>query len=257
MKKIYTLLPLLAILLISACKKDEVIVEPEIPVVKEQGFLTDSISFTLGDKRYTNEYKPNSLAPRGASNRGTNMKLGTVKGDWYLSHGADGYWVGAADSVQYSSFSTTRLNQDVGEIEVEFAKNFRRSNILYIGALYYPRFEDDYYALGDYKYALDFGREGKDEGVAIRLSLSTFGKLSSYSPFNLNKESKLTVESQLNSTFKVLKIAEIKGTDYVIIEARFEVNLFDENENPVKVSEGYFRISTLKCGNRSSHILWF
>jgi hypothetical protein len=76
--------------------------------------------------------------------------------------------------VQYGSSSTTRLNQDAGEIEVEFVKNFRRSNLLYIGAFYYPRFENNYYTAGDYKYALDFGREGKDEGVAIRLSLSTW-----------------------------------------------------------------------------------
>lgn len=257
MKKTLLLLPLLVVLLATACKKDEVFVEPEIPVVKEHGFLTDSISFTLEGKRYTNELaEPQSLFPRGASNRGTNMRLSTVEGDWYLSSGGK-YWVGAPDSVQYGSFSTTRLNQDAGEIEVEFVKNLRRSNLLYIGAFYYPRFENNYYTAGDYKYALDFGREGKDEGVAIRLSLSTLGKLTSYSPNYLFQESKLTAESQLNSTFKVLKVEEIKGTDYVIIEARFEVNLFDEKENPVKITEGYFRISALKCGNRSSHILWF
>jgi hypothetical protein len=55
-------------------------------------------------------------------------------------------------------------------------------------------------------------------------------------------------ESQRDSKFKVLKIEEIKGTDFIRIEAVFEGNLFDKNEQPVKITNGFLRLTVLKYG---------
>jgi hypothetical protein len=245
MKNIYILLPLLIVLLISACKKNEVIVEPEIPEL-EIKYPGDSISFTIAGKHYTNE-PVNPRLTGGYSNRGTNIKRSAIDGDWAWYLGGE-YWVGASDSVQYSSFSKTNLKNDEGNVTFEFAKVYPRNAMLYIGGFYLPRTEENYYKIGDYKYAVDFGREGKNEGVAIAISLKKSGLLTSYSQYLLNKKSRLTADSHLNSRFKIVNITEEKATDYIILEAEFEADLFDEKEVSIKVTHGYVRLRVLKFG---------
>jgi hypothetical protein len=238
----------LVVLLATACKKDEVIVEPEIPEL-EIKYPGDSTSFTIAGKHYANELGTPTRS-HGASNRGTNMKRSAKEGDWSWNLGGE-YWVGAADSVQYSSFSKTTLDNDEGSVTFEFAKIYQRNSILYIGGFYLPRTEENYYTIGDYKYAVDFKREGKNEGVAIEISLRKLGLLTSYSQLLLTRKSSLTADSHRNSRFKIVKITEEKTTDYIVLEATFEADLFDEKENAVKVTDGYIRIRVLKFGYRS------
>jgi hypothetical protein len=249
MKKKLLLLPLLVVLLATACKKDEVFVEPEIPEL-EIKYSGDSTSFTIAGKHYTNE-PVNPRLSGGYSNRGTNIKRSATGGDWAWYVGGE-YWVGASDSVQYSSFSKTNLKNDEGSVTFEFAKVYPRNAMLYIGGFYLPRTGENYYETGDYEYAVDFGREGKNEGVAIAISLKKSGLLTSYSQYLLNKKSSLTADSHLNSRFKIVKITEEKATDYIILEAKFEADLFDEKEVSIKVTHGYVRLRVLKFGYKHS-----
>jgi len=250
MKKLHILLPLAAVLLVSSCKKQEATVAaPEPPeVIKKSPFLQDSTSFTVNGKHYTNELI-NPGFSRGYGNRGVNLQLGTTDGEWSITTGNNEYWVGSADSVQYASDSRTMLKNSEGVIKVSFIKKYKKEKTLKLGSMYYPRTGDQFYTLGDYRYAVDFERTGKDEGVAIALSVNN-ETLTSYSQLSIYKESKLTAESQSKSKFKILKIEEIKGTDFIVLEAAFEATLFDENENPVKVTDGFFRITTPKTGER-------
>lgn len=249
MKKLRILLPLVAVLLGSSCKKQNPITAPEIPeVITKSAFLPDSTSFTVNGKHYINRLiRPASS--RGYGNRGVNLQLSPTDGEWSISFGNSEYWVGSADSVQYSSDSRTWLKGDEGFIEVSFIKKYKRERALKLGSMYFPRIGDQFYTLGDYRYAVDFERTGNDEGVALRLSVNN-ETLTSYSQLSINNKSKLTAESQRNSKFKILKIDEIKGTDFVVLEATFETTLFDKNENPVKVTDGFFRITTPKTGER-------
>mgnify|MGYP001045943298 CR=1 FL=1 len=249
MKKLYTLLPLAALLLASSCKKKDIVAAPEPPeVIAKSRFLPDSTSFTINGKRYTNALR-DPAASRGYGNRGVNLQLSPTNGEWSLSGGANNYWVGVVDSVQYSSESTTMLEQTRGAIIVSFIKKYKKEHAFKLGSMYCPRPGDKFYTLGDYPYAIDFERTGKDEGVAIKLSVNN-EPLTSYSQLSINAKSKLTAESQNGSKFKILKIDEIKGTDFIVLEAAFEANLFDKNEKSVKVTDGFFRITTPKNGER-------
>lgn len=247
MKKLHILLPLAALLLGSSCKKQDPVTVPEIPeVVTKSPFLKDSTSFTINGKQYTNALT-NPGRSRGYGNRGVNLQLSNTNGEWSISAGYNEYWVGSADSVQYASNSSTWLKNSEGAITVSFIKKYKRDKALKLGNMYFPRTGVLFYTLGDYPYAVDFERAGKDEGVAIALSVNK-EPLTSYSQLSINKESKLTAESQVKSKFKILKIEEIKGTDFVVLEATFEATLFDKNENPIKVTDGFFRITTAKAG---------
>ena len=113
--------------------------------------------------------------------------------------------------------------------------------------MYAPKIETEVITLGDQHYALDYEREGKDEGIAISLNLNGLN-LTSYSPLRIRIPSSLSAESHRDSKFKILKIEDLKGTDFMRIEAVFEGNLFDENEKSVKITNGFLRLTVLKYG---------
>ncbi|NRF39331.1 hypothetical protein [Pedobacter foliorum] len=248
MKNLRFLMPLVAVLLVSSCKKKDTVAAPEPPEeIKKSPFLPDSTSFTINGKRYTNALITPGTS-RGYGNSGVNLQFGNTNGEWSIGSG-DGYWVGEVDSVQYSSISKTKLEHDEGAITVSFIKKYKKVNISKLGSMYYPKVGDNFFTLGDYPYAVDYERTGKDEGVAINLFLNSH-TLTSYSQLSISTPSQLTAKSHSNSKFKILKIEEIKGTDFIILEAAFEATLFDKNENGVKVTDGFFRITTPKHGER-------
>lgn len=248
MKKLHLLLPLAAVLLASSCKKKDDVSAPESPeVITKSAFRPDSTSFTIDGKRYTNALI-NPSASRAYGNRGVNLQLSTTPGDWSIGVG-NNYWVGDPDSVQYYSSTKTSLEKS-GSAVFSFIKKYRRANALKLGNMYLPNTGSEFFTLGDTPYAVDFERGGRDEGVAIELLVNN-EKLTTYSQVEIYDKSKLTAESQKTSKFKILKIEEIKGTNFIVLEASFEATVFDKNEHPVKVTDGFFRITTPKNGERS------
>lgn len=245
MKKTHLILPLTAMLLASSCKKKETAIAPENPeVITKSAFRPDSTSFTIDGKRYTSVLI-NPTASRGYGNRGVNLQLSTIPGDWSIGVGKN-YWVGDPDSVRYYSNSKTVLEQD-GMVTLSFIKKYKRAHALKLGNIYYPNTGAKFFTLGDTPYAVDFERRGRDEGVAIELWLNN-NTLTTYSQIPIYMKSELTTESQSKSKFKILKIEEIKGTNSIVLQATFEATLFDKNENPVKVTDGFFRVTAKKDG---------
>lgn len=243
MKKLQLILPVALVLLASSCKKNNAVTIPELVAAKKH-FAPDSSSFIINGKSYSSG--PNGSFSRGSGNRGTNLKLSTKDGEWSISNGRD-YWVGAADSVQFYRFYENYLDNAQGSITFSFLKNYKRSSLDGGGSWYTPKIGTEVITLGDQHYALDFEREGKDEGIAIKLYLKG-QTLTSYSPLRIRIPSSLSVESHRDSKFKILKIEDLKGTDFMRIEAVFEGNLFDENEKPVKITNGFLRLTVLKYG---------
>lgn len=243
MKKLQLILPVALVLLASSCKKNNAVTIPELVATKKH-FAPDSSSFTVNGKTYS--FGPYGSLSRGTGNRGTNMKLSTKNGDWSISNGRD-YWVGAADSVQFYKSYENSLDNAQGSIRFSFIKNYKRASLVYNGILYAPKIESEVITLGDQNYALDYERQGKDEGIAINLSLKELN-LTSYSPLRIQIPSSLGVESHRDSKFKILKIEDVKDTDFMRIEAVFEGNLFDKNEKPVKITNGFLRLTVLKYG---------
>jgi hypothetical protein len=246
MKYLYLLLLLPMLLLASACKKDNPVVSPpKAAAVKPRA--NDSISFVIDGKWYNPSSDTTYFGPL-YGNKGTNLRLSDKPGDWFLrSWQANKYWAGAADSVQYFTgcdFRTSRFGATFC-----FIKNYNIAETIKSGGMQVPKTTENYYAIKDYTYAADFGREAKDEGVAITIGNYNKGG-SSFSPLQINKKSKLTTDSQKGSSFKIIKIEEVKGTDYIILEATFEANLYNEEEESIKVTNGFLRLRTLKYGFR-------
>jgi hypothetical protein len=245
--KNHTLLLSFAILLLaSSCKKDNPTIKtPEVLTVKRS--VNDSVSFVVDGKLYTSNSISGDFSNSLYGNSGTNLKLSDKPGDWSISGPDYKYWVGAADSVQY--YSGCRMRTNDFSAAFWFIKNYKRADIMKRGTFYVPNTTEKYYAIKNYSYATDFGREGKYDGVALSWGNYEIGG-SSFSSLSINEKSKLTADSQNGSNFKITKIEEVQGTDYVILEATFEVNLYNEKEEPIKVTKGFLRLRTLKYGNR-------
>ncbi|GEM_PF-1334323 len=250
MNKYYFLLPIVAILLTSSCEKTEAVVTPEIIVEAKPAMLLDSISFVLNGKQYGFTSDDYIAVGSGHGNEGVNLRLSDTSANWSHSGPDHRYWIGAPDSVQYYSVSNYSFGDRDITARFYFIKNNRISEMLKSGGMYYPRKSALFYQERDYNYAVDFGRRGKQEGVALRMGVKGVGFGSTFSSKTMNQESKLTAESQLDSKFKILKVEEIKDSNFVWIEGTFDANLFNDNEEKsFRVTGGYFRIRVLKYGN--------
>nr|WP_067062578.1 hypothetical protein [Mucilaginibacter sp. L294] len=253
MKSFYAFLLLAVVLFtVSSCKKSSPVTPQKPNVDTQEHVVNDSVSFTINGKRYTNLLNPPSFTLNEFGNRGTNLKPSNTPGDWYIGRG-NTYWVGNADSVQYYSAYTAVLQNNEGVIKFSFIKNNSRANMLKLGSFYLPKMNEDFYTLGKNKYATDFEREGKEQGIAI-----SFGDLKSNTQAEIFDKPTITAEDQTGSTFKILKIEDVKGVELlrgmpsVIIEASFEANLFDKDKNPIKITNGFLRFTAIKYGNRWS-----
>lgn len=248
MRRYFIFLPFMAFLLINACKETEVVSE----IIEEEAktvLLRDSISFDLNGKHYgfTSEYQNGSI---GYGNQGVNLRLSDTIATWYHAAGNQ-YWIGDRDSVQYFSYNKyASKNSDI-HMNFYFVKNNKKSKMLHVGPMYYPLKNELFYQVGDLNYAVDFGRKGQQEGIALSLLVNQIDGGLTYSDKGMNQVSVLTTESQLGSKFKIEKVEEIKETDFVWIEGTFESNLYNVHEEKTfRVTDGYFRLKVYKYGNR-------
>lgn len=250
MKLYHKILPLAIVLIASACQKTETLEEDKVEV--NLFSQSDSVSFYVNGKHYSTE--PNSgLDEFGFRNAGANLRLSDTKGKWtYEGAGKDLYWVGAPDSIQYSTGYKSYFAG--GSIEFHYVKNFKEIELVEDNNMLVPRNDKIFYKVGKYDYAMDFKRRNWDEGVAIELFLKDIGERTTFSTLANRFETQLNATSQNDSKFEILKVEEIKESKLVIIEGKFEANLFDYNEQKmVRITDGYFRRKVYKSGNRSTY----
>ena len=241
MRKLVTIISLLVIF--ASCKKDSPIIEVEpVPVHKpdivELSAYGGRISFEVDGTLYKNydDDARNSQLLKGIGNRGANLKETTKKTKWTVMSGGK-YWGGNPDSLQYFKFIKSSMNIFESSIEIAFIKKYAIKD-MQKGALYFPKNDFEIFDTTDPKFALDFGRENDQEGVALTVTLPKGKTLRSYSPLEISVKSSLTPESHRNSTFKIIKAERIKNSKVFLIEVSFEADLFDENEQPVRVTKG-------------------
>ena len=252
MKNLYFLLLLGVVLFAPSCKKNIPVTPQKPEAATNVHIVSDSVSFTINGKLYTNSLNPSSFTFGEFGNKGTNLKPSSMPGDWYIRRG-NTYWVGSADSVQYYSAYQAVLKNNDGVIKFSFVKNDSRANMMKIGSFYLPKTNQGFYTLGEYKFTTDFEREGKYDGVAI-----SFGALKSNTQAEIFEEPTITAEDQKGSIFKIIKIEDaegielLKGEPSVIIEASFAANLFDKDQKPIKITNGFLRFTAQKYGNRWS-----
>ena len=110
------------------------------------------------------------------------------------------------------------------------------------GYLYYPKNKTDMFSAGMYKYSTDFWRNNSISGIAIRV-INDRGDFKSYGQEDLSKPASITQTDQQDAKFEIMSIQKRKS-DY-LIEAKFNLNVFDDNKQMQKIENGYLRFSIL------------
>ena len=100
----------------------------------------------------------------------------------------------------------------------------------------------DIIKIGKQKFAVDFKKENTTEGVSVEFrSRDHLGTLSTFIPgFSILVKPNLTKNIQDNSTFEIVKIQKVDDI-YNMIEAKFSLNLYDENAKLYRLENGFLR----------------
>ncbi len=184
--------------------------------------LQDSVSFTLNGKAYVFR----RLAQGGYGSIPTNDK----------------------DSVIFkSAFYFVSVKGDE-KVHFFFNKKYAKAKMSKKGDFYVPVNYMDQYPKGDQKYALDFNRGNSMSGMAIEFDDRGYGpsdegdaSFFSYIKAPINKPTSIGSDSQRLSKFEITEIKQLKDGSH-LIEAKFNAVLFDQDEKPVKLENGYMRL---------------
>ena len=235
---------LISSVFILSCKKDRS--EPIIPVKEKDVVYKDSISFTLDGKAYDIGYKNQE----GVGNRQFNLKPSStpIEGLKVARTSGGYYWYGPKDSILCDYLAGFSMRAHDGNIKFSFSKKYKIDQLKKDVFLWVPENITDILKEGKHSFATDFNTEITLDGVAIEAYLKGIdGTLTSYIPGNsILTPTNLTKEVQNNSVFEITKLQKTDTGNY-IVEAKFELNLFDKNERLYRLENGFFRmISRLK-----------
>jgi hypothetical protein len=223
MKNLTLFFPLFILCLIAGCKKDDKI-SPAVVKTETAAIPTDSSSFIINGSTYTQSTQGMVLV----GNAGANMKIDTVidKNRYYSS--------GDKDSVFF--YRSYALSNEAATSSVVFSF-FKKYNINEMVSEFTPANKLDLFGLGEHPYAVDFLRENAHNGVAI--AVNGVGQTYINSPLEI--PTTITPGSENNSSFEITTFKKLDDGEY-LLEATFNAILFDKNENPVKLENGYVRM---------------
>ena len=236
--KNFILYLLLILVSSTACKKNNTEPEPKLP---EMPVYTDSAAFVINGKQYSFTNRNG----QGIGNRSVNLKpFSTPLSDRKLARYSNGlYWYGEQDSVLYST--QFNYNADhVGDVKFWFTKKYAKTAMNLEGSMWTPPSNSELFRLGKLPFAIDMERNATLDGIAIDISIKDLpSAVSSYipGPWVLTSPT-LSLEIQNNSTFEITKV--IKLDDKYLVEAQFEMNVFDRTEKLYRVEKGFLRLIT-------------
>lgn len=155
------------------------------------------------------------------------------------------HWYGERDSTLYSAFYKLNANRQPGTLQISFSKKFRNTQLILDQQFLKIK---DYFSLlklGKQPFSVDLDKENSMDGIAIDFGNSDLAQnLSTTIPgFSILVRSNLGKNIQDNSLFEITKIEKLEGNQY-LIEANFEVNLYDKNEQLYRAKNGFLRITT-------------
>jgi len=220
-KLYYCLLGVLCIL--SACKKDD------NPKKQTQTQLTDSLSYTINGKNYA------LTEPEG-------WEYGVAPADVTYDP-ATGHSTKNADSTMFLSeysFQSDRKNPNdtLFFVGVYFFRKYALKDMVTASPVNYPVDQSALYAPGSYVFAADFIRNSTTNGVAI--NIGRIGQ--SYPTDYADQPTTITQAEEKNSSFVITSVTSISGSNSFWIQAKFNAVVFDVNEKPIPVTNGYARI---------------
>lgn len=228
MKTIHPFFTFVVLLLFISCKKEKIEAKQEQSLSSPQEKLklvTDTCSYTIDGIRFSYKY----LNSFGKGTQEADIDLQTGKGH--------------PDSSMFSiKFG---FNSELGFFEIRFMKKYGK-NQLSIGKsnVLVPENEMELFTLGEYPYALDFERFSSQDGIAISTlnrinNISYNGK--SYQPSWRNFPTSIGHDAQKDSYFEITSLDTLSD-GRIVMEAKFNVNIFDVNEKIKKVKDGFLRL---------------
>jgi hypothetical protein len=225
-----------------SCKKgsEEVVPTPVVNTNKPVVYK-DSVYFTINQTKYVFD----QWLGFGAANYPVNIKKSLVKiADRKLAYETGGYyWYGAPDSTLYAAKCILYSNT-LGDFELSFTKKFKDSELVRYMTLLYPQSHEQLFKTGEFGFAVDLGKANTTEGVVLEFYESNLNSLlSSNIPGDSKEGSDAKKGIQHDSSFNVTKVEKTKEGMY-IIEARFELNLFDKNGHLYRLKDGFLKVLT-------------
>lgn len=213
---------------LAACKKGNPITKRPLELLK------DSVSYTVNGKNYV-------------SNQIERGETFTTQSNAKITSGANFNYLiqGDKDSILFVRTYASKANNSFmvfSFIKVYANSETELTNENNGGYLNYPKNKAGMFSPGMYKYATDLFRNNSISGVAIRV-INDHGEFKSYGQLDLSKPASVTQNDQRDSKFEIMNIQKRKS-DY-LIEAKFNLNTFNEDKQAQKIENGYLRFSVV------------
>lgn len=216
----------IALFIFAGCKKEKPLIEEPVAIQKEESleYAKDSISYSIDGVTY-NLAKFSSFY--GAGNSQPYAKVDSIVNYTY-------YVSGIKDSVLYSR--KYGIYNDQRKVDVIFIKTYNKASMLRSSILK-PKDVMDLFTVGSRKYAMDYGRDNIQNGVALSISdgFKTFGSDSFRTPPQLSSD------AQKYSKFEIISLKKLNSGTY-ILEAKFNAMVFNEKNESKKIQNGYLRL---------------
>lgn len=230
----------LAIIFVVSCKK---ISTENLAQIPGKISYKDSVSFTINEQRYVFDYTYST----GIANRAINVKPSQVIiNDGKLAYQtANYYWYGEKDSTLYSVSYSLESKQPGEDFKIWFTKKYKDSQLQRGFQLYAPKNHLEIFKPGKQPFAIDMDKENTTEGVFIDFNGIGISEhlISGIPGFSIIQRSNLNKNIQKDSSFEITKVEKIKDNVYVI-EAKFELSLYNINEQLYRAKNGFLRITT-------------
>lgn len=226
------------LLFITACNKKN---DPTASVEKA---FRDSLSFEINGKAYS--YNGRFLV--GSGNRQINLKpYDSMLEGRRLARGFNGhYWYGAVDSILYEARFESQTSLESGQVNVIFTKQFKTDQLKKNIFLFVPTDNKTVIKAGQVPFAVDYEQENTTEGVVVEANLNDIAKsLTSYIPTEeAVRVKKLKKDLQNNSSFEIIRLQKLSDSEKYLVEARFELNLYDDTAKMYRLEKGFMRLLT-------------
>ncbi|OWK72262.1 hypothetical protein [Pedobacter sp. AJM] len=221
----------MALMCLFACKKGDPVIESKNPLE----LLKDSASYSINGKTYISM----GIEKNWTYTTQSNLKITSGENFNYLL-------VGDKDSLLF--VREYSIKAPYTNIALSFIKIYNKNETEFAnenngGYLNYPKNKTDIFSPGSYKYSTEFNRSNSTSGIAFTL-INQQGIYKSYSQSDLGKQPSVTQIDQKDSKFEIISLK--KQESGYLLEAKFNLNVFDENKKLLKIENGYMRVSILK-----------
>jgi predicted small lipoprotein YifL len=221
----------MVLLCLAACKKENPLIEPPVEKPNPLESLSDSASYVI-DGKLISVNKVNSF---GGFNFQPNSKVDSIVN--YAQ-----YISGDKDSIMFGQKYDIHDLDYVNDISIVFAKKFNKNNMNSNNSLWSntPKNYLEMFYTGNYPYAVDLYKENSQNGIAIFVrNENRYFKTSG--PDSFGQPTSIKKDAQKDSKFEVTKLVKLKSGGY-FLEAKFAATIFDGNEKPRKIENGYLRL---------------